>query len=203
MAEVILSTKDLVVFGGPAKIDVDLDIGPKGPRGSRIYGVEADPRVFSTELPEDIQDFDLAIVVSSSDAEYLSVFQKLGPSINDWLPLVSLTPKIFSKRIIADFVSGTADISEALQGESLSAFFQIESPMPSMFQLQVSVEDMDQLDENLEVISEANNYPNSSSFSFNVIDDIIDLRVQAIEFDGTGWNPVSGSRVLHLMIAVV
>ena len=56
MADVILSTEDLTVFGGPALISLDVDFGPSGSRGSRIYGVVADPRLSTTPKPQDIQD---------------------------------------------------------------------------------------------------------------------------------------------------
>ena len=44
MADILLSNDDLTVFGGPETINLDLDFGPTGDRGSIIIGVQGDPR---------------------------------------------------------------------------------------------------------------------------------------------------------------
>jgi len=37
MADVILSTEDLTVLGGPSSLNLEIDFGPKGDRGSQIF----------------------------------------------------------------------------------------------------------------------------------------------------------------------
>ena len=108
MADVILSTDELAVFGGPASINVDIDFGPTGTRGSRIYGVEADPRLATTEKPADIQNYDIAMVISPSESDYLTVYQKIGTTSDEWIAFASLVPNVFSTKATVTFTDGVA-----------------------------------------------------------------------------------------------
>ena len=54
MVDILLSSDELSVFGGPASIDLNVDIGAQGIRGSYIFtgnGKPTDPDVdFSQEI---------------------------------------------------------------------------------------------------------------------------------------------------------
>jgi hypothetical protein len=59
MADVVLSTVDLDVFGGPSTVNLSLDVGATGERGSRIW---AGPGGFATDLVgQDVNLYDIYI----------------------------------------------------------------------------------------------------------------------------------------------
>jgi len=59
MAEVVLSTVDLDVFGGPSTVNLSLDVGATGDRGSRIW---AGPGGYETDLVgQDVKLYDVYI----------------------------------------------------------------------------------------------------------------------------------------------
>jgi len=47
--DVVLENDDLVVIGGPSSIDIALDIGPQGTRGSKIFTNSASPTTLSLD----------------------------------------------------------------------------------------------------------------------------------------------------------
>lgn len=90
MAEVDISSVSVVVVGGPTSQEVDLNIGPRGSRGTRIYGVTADPRLATTTKPSDLILYDIAIVVTPEESDYRVMYQKTGAGDEDWIELIDL-----------------------------------------------------------------------------------------------------------------
>lgn len=90
MAEVLLTSEELTVLGGPSSVSVDVGIGATGDRGSVIYAVSADPRLATTEKPSDIKVYDISLVISPSEADYRVMYQKTGPGGEDWSELIDL-----------------------------------------------------------------------------------------------------------------
>lgn len=90
MAEVDISSVSVVVVGGSTSQEVDLNIGPQGTRGTRIYGVTADPRLATTVKPADTILFDIAIVVTPEEDDYRVMYQKTGTGAEDWIELIDL-----------------------------------------------------------------------------------------------------------------
>ena len=51
MPEIVVSSEDLTVFGGPATVNVEVDFGPAGSRGSYIYNIAGSPNEYPNLLP--------------------------------------------------------------------------------------------------------------------------------------------------------
>ena len=66
MAEVLISSDDLTVLGGPSTVAVDLDFGATGTRGSLIYASNGDPNLPASGIPAGVLPYDLAINISAS-----------------------------------------------------------------------------------------------------------------------------------------
>lgn len=193
MADVILSSDDLLVLGGPSSVNVDVDFGPAGVRGSRIYAVISDPRTIDPNLlPADLIPFDLGIVVTPSEPDYLKVYQKQGEDRNDWLPLYDIVPNVFSTKQTIAFESGVANAQIPVS----QVFSGLTSYAVENFALQYEIE------------GTANPpLPISSSYILNVVpvdnSQILNVTVTAYEFDGTAWAPVSGNRSVGIFLSVV
>lgn len=90
MAEVLLTSEELTVLGGPSSVSVDVGIGATGDRGSIIYAVSADPRLATTTKPSDIKVYDISLVINPSESDYRVMYQKTGPGSEDWSELIDL-----------------------------------------------------------------------------------------------------------------
>jgi hypothetical protein len=201
MTEPRITAIDLTVFGGPSSIDVDVDFGTKGERGSRIYGIKTDPRLSTTDKDFDAQIFDLVIVVTDETGDYLRIYQKTGSGSEDWIPLAELFPNIFSTKQTKTFENGTASVSIVIDDA-----FSIDDQNYSVdrFAIQHNIEDR---------VNEAKRPVSSSiSLAVNAVADeqVLTITINAIEYNSTGgvgqtpvWLPVDGPRVIHILATVV
>lgn len=79
---------DLNVVGGPSTINVNVDLGAPGIRGSRYYGLEGDPNSVSTDAL-DLQNYDLVINVDPASPTYGTMFQWVD---EEWIEIIDLNP---------------------------------------------------------------------------------------------------------------
>jgi len=193
MVDVVLNTDDLTVLGGPASIDLDVDFGTQGIRGSRIYAVIADPRTLpSSQLPADLIPFDLGIVITPSEPDYLKVYQKQGTSVNDWIALYDIVPNVFSTKSVVTFDSGVASAQIPVS----TVFSGLTSYDVANFAVQYEIEG-----------TTTPPLPITSASSLSVVAvngvQILNITVTAYEFDGTNWSLLSGDRSVSLFVTVV
>lgn len=101
MAEVVLSTVDLDVFGGPASVNLSLDVGATGERGSRIW---AGPGGYATDLVgQDIKLYDV-YVNTTTGYMYQYVIQ-LGSPAWVFLKALSSVANEFANRVATTYDS--------------------------------------------------------------------------------------------------
>lgn len=128
--EVLLSNENLSIFGGPASLDVNVDYGAQGIRGSLIFtgpGKPTDAAVtFSTPpLPQD-----LYINLLPSDFEYLFLYQY--GSVNGvlaWSKVLRLIPNTAIANIPVVFIDGKASrVEPTAAGVTRVGLIQLASP---------------------------------------------------------------------------
>lgn len=193
MADVLLSTDELTVLGGPAEISLDVDFGPEGERGSLTFVGEGDPATFS--LPagvESLKIFDTYVNVLPSDNDYQYLYQYLpteGGTAN-WQKVVKLSSISYSHNQTITFNSsgvGTININ-------LNAFLPIDlltTYSASDFNIQVNV---------------LNSNPVSFSLSVGAIESgsalALPLTINAIEHSSGSWTPLTGAQTVHIFITL-
>jgi hypothetical protein len=109
MVDVILSNEDLSIFGGPASLDINVDFGPPGIRGSLIFTGPGKPTDPIVQFPTEPRPQDLYINLLPSDFEYLFLYQY--GSINgvlSWSKVLRLIPNTAIANIPVIFIDGTA-----------------------------------------------------------------------------------------------
>jgi len=111
MVDILLNTEDVAVLGGPDTVNVEVDFGPTGNRGSQIFSNTGKPVIGGdglTSLAPDCQLFDLYINILSSDDEYQYVYQLQNVlGTNTWVKLFKLVSNIYSKNYTStSFVDG-------------------------------------------------------------------------------------------------
>ena len=215
MAEVVVSTPELTVLGGPASVEVDTNIGPAGNRGVFVFFGLLNPlnvplSVFNAQLTETPIVFDLYILVDSSSDDYLTVFQYLvEDGIAQWEERLKLRPNFFGTSKVATFVDGVAEIDINTEDLGLLTLLALQDSR-FLFSVQATLS-------NYEVLS--NSDPSYSSqhlpaaLSVKVDDIFLDetdgiqklpITLYGAEFNGTSMQSIDDKNVVvHLSILVV
>jgi hypothetical protein len=197
--DIILSSEDVTVFGGPSTLNVEVDFGPTGDRGSSILvglGKPTDVQTTNVDGAKEIDGqvfkiYDMYLNLLASDDEYLSLYQYHNISgINTWDQLVSFAPNNYVRNTQKTFNAGSTTINVDVSKIDPSAV----GLDASHFSVQHSI------------VNNIN--PVSSSCSIGaVFDDAgilsLPITIKAIEYDGTSWANLSGSKMVHLLINVV
>jgi hypothetical protein len=160
MVDILLSSDELAVFGGPASIDLNVDFGPQGQRGSLIFtgnGKPTDPDiqlVFNNTVynSQSAQPFDLYINLNPDDFEYLFLYQYgFVNGVLTWSRVLRLIPNTAIANLPIIFYNGEAvtftpapgaPVSPTAVGESIGTIVpsptEPSSPTAGMLWLNVS-----------------------------------------------------------------
>ncbi len=198
MADILLSNDDLTVFGGPESISLDLDIGPQGDRGSIIIGVLGDPRdaTVRSYIVQDVQALDIAVDVNPNSTTFKSLFQLVAtPSGLQWTPVVSLKTDFYSSIKTVTAANGKLTIPP-INVTDIYLFQENSTVDSSNFSVQYSISSPDSagpLATTL-VVKELTDGPGFLA---------LPLEIKGVEYDGTNWVPLTGTKNVHLFITVV
>ena len=108
MTDVLLNNDDITVLGPPNTVEVLVDIGPTGTRGSQVFAGIGNPNDIQIGQTPILND--LYINASPGD-EYAYMYQYVSrPGGNTWIPLLSVNPTIYSGNFLTTFTSGAATI---------------------------------------------------------------------------------------------
>jgi hypothetical protein len=196
MSEVILSTDDLMVLGGPSSINVDVNYGPAGDRGSLIFAGEGIPSS-TTTTDLDAKLFDMYINISPSSDEYMYLYQLTNDGVGgiQWTYLLKLVPTIYNDKKEFIFTAGSASATIPVT--------QIIAPglYPNLTSSRLNI---------FTSITPDSNKPISSSVilgdiyldSGNTEQWVVPVNINAIEYSGT-WDAIEGARTVSLLISVV
>ena len=208
MADILLSTDDLTIFGGPESVSLDLDIGPQGDRGSIIVGSNGNPQDASVnaalqlqprylppapgfDFPDGINALDIAIDYNPYSTTYKTVFQRVAtPTGTQWKELINLKTNYYSSVKDVTAVNGILTIPPI----NLSEIADEINLTSANFSIQYS-------------ISSPTGGPVSTSL---VVNDVIDspiralpLQIKGVEYIDDAWQPMAGPKRVHLFITVV
>ena len=214
MAEVILSTPELTVLGGPASVQVDTNVGEAGNRGVFVFFGLPNPNSPVATFTEVPIIFDLYILVDSSSDDYLAVFQYLiQDGIAQWIEQIKLTPNFYGTNRVVTFVEGVAELDVNIFEIGLVDLSSGSLPLENSrfrFSVQATLS-------NYEVNSESDALISSehlpAAVSVKVGDIFLDetdsqlklpITLYGAEFDGTSMQNIDDKNVVaHLSILVV
>jgi len=226
MTEVLVSSDDLSVLGGPARINLSLDSGAPGQRGTFIlYGF---PNPNSDEAAESFiqepQVFDLYVVVDPASDDYLQIFQYVNQDGNLlWVRAIKLAINLFSTTLPTVFINGSASveinlsdlglagIEETGQSQSIDFSFFSQPGSAAYLNVQTSIMNFNPLfvidpegEETLDL------FPISYSYVVSdVREDPVDQKLKlpitfyAVEFTPSGAVPVNDKALfIQLLISL-
>jgi hypothetical protein len=196
MVDTVFSNDDLAVLGGPETVNVEVDFGPTGDRGSQIFTNTGKPVIGGnglTALAPDCQIFDLYINILSSDDEYQYVYQ-LQNVLGDptWVKLFRLVSNIYSKNYTSvSFTAGEASINVPI-AEILPTDF-VGTATADNFNVQYNI---------------LNQLPQASSLSVGEVstsggEQVLPVTLNSYELVDGSFTAVTSPKSVHLFITVV
>ena len=191
MADVLLSTDDLLVIGGPTSIDLQLDYGSKGTRGSQIFLSNGNPNTEGNILDTPLIN-DLAINTSAADTEeYLYLYQyKYVDAVLAWHPYLKLLPNQFNANYSVVFTAGVGTVTVEIPSIALPTTGAAYSA--SNFNIQATV---------------SNSSPTAVSVEIGTVTpgDVYTLPItlRAAQYSSSTWSSVNATKLVYLAISVV
>lgn len=186
MPDVLLTNDDVTVLGPPSIVEVLVDIGPTGTRGSQTFVGVGDPNVVGVGQTPLLNDL---YINASPGADYGYLYQFLAqPGGNTWVQILDMNPVLYSETHLTTYSAGTAQITIPISnivtatGTALTA---------DNFNVQYSI---------------AYSNPLASSMSIPALagaeTDLV-INFSAVEYDGTDWTDLVGDVTTHLFISIV
>lgn len=193
MAEVLLATDELTVLGGPERIDLDIDFGPQGKRGSLTFFGNGKPNLFTPPGALELQVYDTYVNVSAIDDEYQTMYQYLpvdGGALN-WTKVLKLSPTSYS-------------YNQTITFNSVGRSEDIELPLGAFIPAEL-IGTYDAADFNVQV-----NILNDKPVSFGVsVEEIpsgstqaLPLFIDAVEYSSGSWTPIVGPKTVHIFVTI-
>lgn len=212
MVDVVLSTNDLTVLGGPASISVDLDIGTQGSRGSYIFTGDGKPDDPDTVLNFSAQVNDLYINLKPSDNEYLFLYQYVSNNgVLSWQRTLRLVPNTSLYNPPITFVNGYATTS--FNGVTVpEVLFPVNTFFPTEtlgdltaqdFNLQYSILGDKPISSAINVSDLTTTY-DYSGVTIPLGATYLPIQVIATEYDiaTNTWSPLNGEYYIHTLITI-
>jgi hypothetical protein len=191
MVDVLLNTEDVVVLGPPEIIDVLVDIGPQGTRGTKFIVGSGEPNAQTSSgvlLGQTLILNDMYINTSPG-VDYGYMYQYVSqPGGNTWTQVLKINPAIYSAVETIPFTSGAASIIipisniVTVSGSPLTA---------SNFSVQFQIEGANPIASSMEI-------PALAGAGTNLV-----INFDAVQYSGGSWSALTGSKTVHLFISIV
>jgi hypothetical protein len=193
MADVVLTTDELLVLSGPSSVNVEVDFGPEGERGSLFFVSVGNPN--TTLIGQNPKAKDLCVNVLKTDNEYSYVYQYNSDGANgfQWYPIIKLNPLQYNKILTGTFVDGSKVfnipvnyiVDEETSQTLTSANFNITYSIPNENPIASSIE-----------VGSFTNDPVSGL-------QVIPVTVNAVEYASSTWQNLTGVKTVHFVISIV
>jgi hypothetical protein len=191
MVDVLLNTEDVVVLGPPEIIDVLVDIGPQGTRGTKFIVGSGEPNAQTSSgvlLGQTLMLNDMYIDVSPG-VDYGYMYQYVSqPGGNTWTQVLKINPAIYSAIETVSFSSGNGSITIPITNiVTVSG-----SPLTkSNFNVQYQIEGANPIASSIEI-------PALAGAGTNLV-----INLHASQYSGGSWSALTGSKTVHLFISIV
>jgi len=193
MADVLISTDDLLVLGGPETVNVEVDYGPKGDRGSLFFAGNGEPSSLTLPSSIEAQVFDFYLNTQQSHSNFASIYQLLTipGSGTQWQKIMSLLPNVYALNTSKTFINGSVQVVVPLL--NLVPSDMVGSVTAENFNIQHSI---------------SGTAPIASSISVGAIGggvgtESLPITIYAKELVGGEWINPANARTIHLFISMV
>lgn len=107
MPDVLLNNEDVTVLGPPETVELLVDIGPTGTRGSQVFVGLGNPNVISIGQTPLLNDL---YINTFPGVNYGYLYQYVSQAgANTWIEVLKLNPTIYSVKHTTTYVNGIAE----------------------------------------------------------------------------------------------
>lgn len=185
MPSVLLSNDDLTVLGPPEIVELLVDIGPTGTRGSQVFVGNGNPN--DIDIGQTPIYNDLYLNIAPGD-EYSYLYQYVSePGGPTWISVLKVNPTLYSAIPKVTFSSGVGSLTIAI-ADIVNV---TGSPLTKdNFNVQYNIQ-------NTEPIASSIHIPTLVDPDYLVID------FTAIKYSGSSWSDLSGEVDVNLFISII
>lgn len=184
MPDVLLNTDQITVLGSPELIDLIIDIGPRGDRGSQVFVGLGNPNVINIGQTPSLNDL---YINSSPGSNYGYMYQYVSqPGGNTWIEILKISPTIYTDVRSVIFSDGSATMSIPVANITTTTGLSAEN-----FAVRYSI---------------AHTNPIASSMSIPTLTgegDTIVINMSAVESASGTWQDLDSEVTVHLFISIV
>jgi hypothetical protein len=186
MPDVLLSNDDVTVLGPPNTVEVLVDIGPTGTRGSQVFVGVGDPNVVEIGQTPILNDLYINV---SPGTDYGYMYQYVSePGGDTWIQILEINPTLYSQLHTTTYTDGVAQITIPIS----NIVTVTGSPLSSTnFVVQYSI---------------AHTNPTASSISVPALVGAgtnLVLDFTAVEYNGSAWQNLDEEVTTHLFISII
>ena len=186
MVSVVLNNDDVTVLAPPAIIEVLVDIGPQGTRGSQFFVGVGNPN--SVDIGQTPNLNDLYINTSpGGELGYLYQYRS-EPGGNVWVEVLDIYPSVYSENAQVTFESGSAEVVIPVA----DIVTVTGTPLVSdNFSIQYSIA-------HTNPVASAMQVPALVGAGDNLV-----INLEAVEYAGAAWSALDESVTIHFNITIV
>ena len=186
MPDVVLNNDDVTVLAPPAIIEVLVDIGPQGTRGSQFFVGVGNPNSVSIGQTPNLNDL---YINTSPGGELGYLYQyRSEPGGNVWVEVLDIYPSVYSENAQVTFDAGTSEVI---------------IPVADI----VTVTGTPLVSENFSVqYSIAHTNPVASAMQIPALvgaGDNLVINLEAVEYAGAAWSALDSSVTIHFNMTIV
>jgi len=220
MVDAFIGETNVVVTGGPSKIDLQVDLGPRGLRGSYFfYGIGNPNNPNNTSFPRNEAElYDYFINIDLIDqVDYLQIYQyQFGPSGAIWTKVANLSVNLLSRNQEVTFQNGLATVRIPVTDIiSLDVLAAIPSNLltPDIFCVQAAIQSIYVATNGVE--NNTNSKPIAFSFTSSPfdtndvnneresIDLVLNFKASEMDLQTNAWQKINGSeKIINLFISL-
>lgn len=194
MTEVLVSSDNVTVLGGPTALEVNVDFGPRGQRGSLFFVGFGNPNDLTD--PDNIAGIevlekDVFINNSRSSDEFSFLYQYTN---GQWEIIANILPIIYAENASRTFVNGECEI--LLNVNNVININTTQNITASNFNVQYNIL-------NTEIVASSMTV---GELTTNGSDTVLPITLKAAKFDGFNWyslDSVDGAKIIHLVVTIV
>jgi hypothetical protein len=186
MTNVVLNNDDITIFAPPAIVELLVDIGPQGTRGSQFFVGVGNPNSVNIGQTPNLNDL---YINTSPGGELGYLYQyRSEPGGNVWVEVLDIYPSVYSENAQVTFEAGSAEVvipvadivtvtGTPLVSENFSVQYSIAHTNPVASAMQI---------------------PALVGAGTNLV-----INLEAVEYAGAAWSALDESVTIHFNITIV
>jgi hypothetical protein len=195
VTDILLASEDITVLGPPETVELLLDIGPTGQRGSKYFVGVGNPNTLTSNDQIFSQQLFLndMYINTSPGGEYGYMYQYVSePGGNTWISVLAVNPVIYSENHLTEFKTTDPGAGRITIPISQIVITSATTLTANNFNIQYEIQ---------------HNNPTASSISGVSVEssggyDNLLIDIEAIQYASSAWTPLGTETDLEVKIHV-